>query len=86
MTGKKRQRYDHLPQYTSELFDLSLRFYGNFGTGANLQPVLDGSREKKSFIVRYFQGEKLQAALLCNRPDDQAAEIEKTLRAAHVKP
>ena len=32
MTGKKRQRYDHLPHYTSELFDLSLRFVGNFGT------------------------------------------------------
>ena len=85
MTGKKRQRYDHLPHYTSELFDLSLRFIGNFGTGAALAPVIEGSREKKSFTVRFFQGDKLQAALLCNRPEEEAAELDKVLRAAHVK-
>ena len=85
MTGKKRQRYDHLPHYTSELFDLSLRFIGNFGSGVAFQPVLEGSREKKSFTVRYFQGDKLQAAFLCNRPEAEAAEIDKVMRAAHVK-
>ena len=85
MTGKKRQRYDHLPHYTSELFDLSLRFIGNFGSGVALQPVLDGSREKKSFTVRYFQGDRLQAAVLCNRSDEEAAEIDKVMRTAHVK-
>ena len=86
MTGKKRQRYDHLPHYTSELFDLTLRFIGNFGSGVPLQPVLDGSREKKSFAVRFFQGDKLQAAVLCNRPEEEAAEIDKVMRAANVKP
>ncbi len=85
MTGKKRQRYDHLPQYTSELFDLTLDFLGNFGNGAPLQPVLDGSREKKSFAVRYLQGDKLQAAFLCNRPADEVAALADDLRAAHVK-
>ena len=85
MTGKKRQRYDHVPSYTSELFDLSLRFVGNFGGGVPFQPVLEGSREKKSFTVKYFQSDKLQAAFLCNRPAAEAAEIDKLIRAAHVK-
>ena len=85
MTGKKRQRYDYLPRYDSELFDLSLQFVGNFGHGITSSPTVDGSREKKSFAVRYFQGDKLQAAFFCNRPAEEAAEAERTIRTAHTK-
>ncbi len=85
MTGKKRQRYDFLPRYASLAFDLRFQFIGDFGSGTPMRPELEGSREKKSFIVRYYSGDKLRAALLCNQKDEKFAEIEGVIRAAHGK-
>ncbi len=85
MTGKKRQRYDHLPVYKSELFDLKFDFVGDFSSGPPSRAVLEGSREKKSFLVRYFLGDKLRGVLLCNRPEEEAAEAAKTIRSQYVK-
>ena len=86
MTGKKRQRYDHLPRYDSEIFDLKIQFVGDFTSGPPARYELEGSREKKNFIARYFLGDKLRAAFLCNRADEDAAEIEKAIRAQFIKP
>ncbi len=85
MTGKKRQRYDHLPVYQSELFDLKLQFIGDFSSGAPGRFVLEGSREKKSFLVRYYSGDKMRGVFLCNRPEEDAQEAAKTIRAQYVK-
>ena len=85
MTGKKRQRYDHLPSYESELFDMKLQFLGDFGGGPPAGFELAGSRERKSFAVRHFSGDKLRGAFLCNRTAEEAAEIEKTIRAQNAK-
>ena len=85
MTGKKRQRYDHLPIYRSELFDLKLDFIGDFTSGPPARFELEGSREKKSFSVKYFVGEKVRGMLLCNRAEDQSVEAAKMIRAQYVK-
>ena len=85
MTGKKRQRYDHVPNYQSELFDLQIQFVGDFGGGPPTGFELDGAREKKSFVVRHYTGDKLRGAFLCNRPEEEGAEIEKTIRGQYVK-
>ena len=85
MTGKKRQRYDHLPVYNSELFELKLQFVGDFTSGPPSRFVLEGSREKKSFLVRYFLGDKLRGVFLCNRSEEESAEAAKTIRAQYVK-
>ena len=85
MTGKKRQRYDFLPRYASLAFDLRFQFIGDFGSGTPMRPELEGSREKKSFIVRYYSGDKLRAALLCNQKDEKFVEIEGVIRATHGK-
>ena len=85
MTGKKRQRYDHLPVYNSEVFDLKLQFIGDFTSGPPSRAVLEGTRDKKTFTVKHFQGDKLRAAFLCNRTADEGAEIGKTIRGQHVK-
>ena len=85
MTGKKRQRYDFLPRYASQAFDLRFQFIGDFGGGTPMRPELEGSREKKAFVVRYYAGDKLRAALLCNQSDEKFAEVEKAIRVAHGK-
>ncbi len=85
MTGKKRQRYDHLPVYNSELFDLKLQFIGDFSSGPPVRSVAEGSHDKKSFTMKYFLGDKLRAAFLCNRSEDEGIEIGKTIRAQNAK-
>ena len=85
MTGKKRQRYDHLPVYNSEVFDLKLQFVGDFMSGPPTRAVIEGARDKKTFTVKHFQGDKLRAAFLCNRTADEGAEIGKTIRANNAK-
>ena len=84
MTGKKRQRYDHVPCYNSEVFDLQIQFIGDFSAGPPVKAELEGSRDKKSFVVRHFVGDKLRAAFVCNRSLEEGAEIQKTIRAAYA--
>lgn len=86
MTGKKRQKFEAIPKYTSELFDLKLQFVGDFTSGPPGRVELEGSREKKHFTVRHFVGEKLRAAFLCNQPPEAAAQIEATIRGGLAKP
>lgn len=84
MTGKKRQRYEHIPTYHSEVFDLNFQFIGDFAGGPPVRVEVDGSRDKKSFIVRHYLGERLRAALLCNRTEEEGADIQKAIRAAYT--
>src|SRR6202162_1509307 len=66
MTGKKRQRYERIPYFWTEMFDLRLDFVGDFSA----QPTrvdLRGTYAKKKFTARYYQGEKLRAILLCQQ-------------------
>jgi len=77
MTGKKRQKYEQIPYFWSEMFDLRLDFVGDF----SVQPTrveLEGAYAKKKFVARYYQGDKLRALLLCNQPpkDIEAAPVE----------
>ena len=85
MTGKKRQRYDVLPRYASVAFDLNFQFIGDFGSGTPMRTELIGSREKKYFVARYFLGDKLRGAVLCNQPPAKLEEVEAEIRAAHGK-
>ncbi len=86
MTGKKRQRYDYLPRYGSEIFDMDMQFIGDFTSGPPTRHELEGSRDKKNFLVRYYLGDKLRAVFLCNRSAEDVANAEKALRAQYAKP
>ncbi len=86
MTGKKRQRYECIPDWGSEVFGMGLRFIGDFATSPT-RTELEGTREGKepSFILRHYFGDRLRAAVLVNRPDEEEAEtIKRTIRAAHT--
>ena len=81
MTGKKRIRYEQLPYFWTEMFDLRMDFIGDF----SIQPTrvdLDGTRAKKKFVARYFQGDKLRAILLCGQPPREIDAARKQLRHA----
>ncbi|PYI88156.1 MAG: hypothetical protein DMF03_11600 [Verrucomicrobia bacterium] len=81
MTGKKRIRYEQLPYFWTEAFDLRFDFVGDF----TLQPTrvdLSGSHGKKKFSARYYQGEKLRGILLSNATPKEIEAAKTQLRQA----
>jgi 3-phenylpropionate/trans-cinnamate dioxygenase ferredoxin reductase subunit len=81
MTGKKRIRYEQVPYFWTEMFDLHMDFVGDFSV---LPTRVDcrGSYAKKKFIVRYYQAEKLRAILLCQQPPREVESAKTQLRHA----
>src|SRR5881296_29944 len=81
MTGKKRIRYEQLPYFWMEMFDLRMDFVGDFSA----QPTrvdLSGIYAKKRFIARYYQGEKLRAILLSQKTAREVKSARTQLRHA----
>jgi 3-phenylpropionate/trans-cinnamate dioxygenase ferredoxin reductase subunit len=81
MTGKKRVRFEQVPYFWVELFDLVLHFVGDF----SIQPTridCTGSYPKKKFVLKYLQGEKLRGLLLCNPTPHEVDAATKQLRHA----
>jgi len=81
MTGKKRIRYEQIPYFWTEIFDLMLHFVGDF----SVQPTqlnVHGAYAKKKFVARYYQGEKLRGILLCNQAPREVEAAKKELRHA----
>src|SRR5216110_910261 len=84
MTGKKRIRYEQVPYFWTEMFDLRIDFVGDF----TLPPArvdLEGAYAKKKFIARYFQGDKLRAVLLCQQTQREVDAARNQLRQAQGK-
>ena len=81
MTGKKRIRYEQVPYFWTEMFDIRMDFIGDF----SLQPTrvnLKGTHAKKKFVVRHYQGDKLRGLLLCNAIDKEVDLAKAELRHA----
>ena len=81
MTGKKRIRYEQIPYFWTEMFDLRLDFVGDF----SIQPTrveLTGSHAKKKFVARYYQGDKLRGILLSQQPPREVDAAKTQLRRA----
>src|SRR5881398_3597006 len=81
MTGKKRIRYEQVPYFWTEMFDLRLHFVGDF----SMQPTRverEGTYAKKKFIARYYQGDKLRGILLCQQTQRDVDSAKTQLRHA----
>jgi 3-phenylpropionate/trans-cinnamate dioxygenase ferredoxin reductase subunit len=81
MTGKKRIRYEQVPYFWSEAFDLRLDFVGDFSV-LPTRVELDGAYTKKKFVARYYQGDKLRAILLCQHTQREVDTAKTQLRHA----
>jgi NADPH-dependent 2,4-dienoyl-CoA reductase/sulfur reductase-like enzyme len=84
MTGKKRIRYEQLPYFWTEIFDLRMDFLGDFSVPPT-RLELDGTYAKKKFVARYYQGDKLRGLLLCQQPPRELDAAKKELRRAVEK-
>src|ERR1700730_16635345 len=81
MTGKKRIRYEQIPYFWTEMFDLRWDFVGDFSAPPT-RIDLKGTYAKKKFVLRYFQGEKLRALLLCRASTREVDSAKTELRNA----
>ncbi len=84
ITGKKRQRYEQIPYFWTEMFDLKLDFVGDFTVPAT-RVQLSGSYAKSRFALHYFQGEKLRGIVLCHHSASDVASAKNELRQALAK-
>jgi NAD(P)H-nitrite reductase large subunit len=84
MTGKKRIRYEQVPYFWTEIFDLRMDFVGDFSV-LPTRVDLQGTYAKKKFVVRYYQGDKLRAILLCQQPPRDVETAKSQLRQAQGK-
>ena len=81
MTGKKRIRYEQLPYFWTEMFDLRLDFVGDF----TIQPTrvdLTGTHAKKKFTARYYQGDRLRGVLISAGTPKQVESAKTELKRA----
>jgi NADPH-dependent 2,4-dienoyl-CoA reductase/sulfur reductase-like enzyme len=81
MTGKKRIRYEQIPYFWTEIFDLRIDFVGDFSV-LPTRVDLQGTYAKKKFVARYYQGDKLRAVLLCHQPPREVESARTQLRHA----
>jgi 3-phenylpropionate/trans-cinnamate dioxygenase ferredoxin reductase subunit len=84
MTGKKRIRYEQVPCFWTELFDLRMDFVGDFSV-LPTRVDLQGAYAKKKFIARYYQGDKLRAILLCQHTQRDVDSAKTQLGNALAK-
>ncbi len=81
MTGKKRIRYEQVPNFWTEMFDLRLDFVGDFSLPAG-RLATTGTHAKKKFTTRGYQGDKLRSILLCNGTPKEVEAAKTELRTA----
>src|SRR6476620_11835147 len=81
ITGKKRQRYEQIPYFWTEMFELKFDFIGDFNVPA-MRVQLTGSYAKGRFALRYFQGEKLRGIVLCHHSANDVQSARTELRQA----
>jgi 3-phenylpropionate/trans-cinnamate dioxygenase ferredoxin reductase subunit len=84
MTGKKRIRFEQVPYFWTEMFDLRMDFVGDFSS-APTRIDLDGAYAKKKFTARYFQGDKLRGILLCQQTPREVDAAKSQVQQAQGK-
>lgn len=84
ITGKKRQRFEYVPRFGTQLFDLRLDFVGDLSRAPSRYELIEGDRMRKRFVLRYFQGNYLTSFILCNQDEKRVQAAEKELRSGQV--
>src|SRR6186713_1940378 len=81
MTGKKRIRYEQIPYFWTEMFDVKLDFVGDFSVPPT-RVDLRGTHAKKKFSARYYVGDRLRAILLSQSVPREVDSARTELRTA----
>ncbi len=80
----ERTPFVHVPYFFSDVFDLSYEFWGD-ATGAD-RVAYRGDLASTSFSAWWLRGERLLAAFVMNRPDDERERVVDTIAARRPVP
>lgn len=69
MVQGERQPFLHVPYFFSDVFDLSYELWGD-SEGAT-QSIVRGDLSSSSFSIWWLKGDRLVAAFVMNRPDEE---------------
>ena len=78
----ERQPFVHVPYFFSDVFDLSYELWGD-ATGAT-ETVLRGDPTSSSFSVWWLKHNRVAAAFVMNRPDDERNIAPEWVRASQT--
>lgn len=78
MTGRL-ERYDEMPHFFSELFDLAIEAVGD--TSSARDTLVDWSEEKRTGTVFYLRRGQVRGVLLCNRSSKLEAARQMIMRS-----
>ena len=79
MTGRKRIKFECLPQAATTIFDLRFDFVGDFSKPPT-RVELEGDLTKRKFIARLYQHSTLMGVTLCNQPAEKVETAKTQLR------
>ncbi|MEX2236840.1 MAG: oxidoreductase C-terminal domain-containing protein [Dehalococcoidia bacterium] len=71
----RREPFVHVPYYFSDIFDLSYEFWGDTEEAGEVIHRADW--EASSVNAMWFKGDRLVAALLMNRPDEERDQVQE---------
>jgi hypothetical protein len=75
----ERAPFRHVPYFFSDVFDLSYEYWGDT-SGAD-QVVHRGDVTSKSFSTWWLRGDRLVAAFMMSRPDEEREAATKWIEA-----
>jgi 3-phenylpropionate/trans-cinnamate dioxygenase ferredoxin reductase subunit len=81
MSGKKRLKFEHVAHCTGNALGMHFDFVGDFSKPPT-RFVIDGDRNKKKFVARYFQPNGMMGILLCNQSAEKVEAAKQELREA----
>jgi NADPH-dependent 2,4-dienoyl-CoA reductase/sulfur reductase-like enzyme len=79
MTGKKRIKWEWMPHYASQVFDLHFDFVGDFSRQVT-RVEIEGDRAKKKFLVRQYHLSALMGVVLCNQTPEKVEAAKTQVR------
>lgn len=79
MSGKKRLKWDWMPHTTGDALDLHFDLVGDFSKPPT-RCEIDGDRDKRKFVARYYHSGLLQGVLLCNQPPERVEIAKQEMR------
>jgi 3-phenylpropionate/trans-cinnamate dioxygenase ferredoxin reductase subunit len=83
ITGKKRVKFEFVPRYSTQLFDLKFDLVGDISRPPSRCEIVEGDRFKKKFVAHYFQGNYLMGKLLCNQDAKKVEAAVDHLKSKH---
>ena len=76
------QPYRELPYFFSDLFDLELEFVGDFDRQPHRVEFTDKLSDN-TFIARYFQNNRIFAAVFIGREEEEVEAVKGEIREAY---